>query len=401
MKVFYLKLFILLSVIVCDTKNSYSQFNPNLAAKLQQTLDAQVSSFTDTKGVSASVYYPGQGVWKGASGLSFAGQPITTDMEFGLASNSKLFTAVAVMKLVQSNKLSLNDQLKKWLPKYNNIDSTITIRQLLNHTSGIADVFNTNSMAYIDANPTHIFTTSEVMAYVGTKLFNPGTSYGYSNTNYILAGMIVESATGQAISKIIRDSILTPLQLDSTFYDGKETVLGTIAHPWQDGVDVSTKSRNALNTLGTSAGSMYSTASEMAQWYQALFGGQVVDANSLKEITTFVSSGNYGFGILSTQLFGRTVWSHGGTNTGYKSRMFYDPDMKATVCGLSNSNPSAIDGAITGVLLKTLVDYLPASAGTITGTSSVCQGQTSVTYTVPPITNAVTYSWILPNGAIG
>ena len=391
----------LLSFAIVQQTNSQN-FNPNLAALLQQTLDTQVAAFTDTKGVSASVYYPGQGIWKGASGYSYAGQPITTDMEFGLASNTKLFTAVAIMKLVESRKLTLNDQLNKWIPTFNNIDSSITIRQLLNHTSGIADVFTTASMAYIDTNPSHNFTTTEVMAYVGPKLFNKGTSYSYSNTNYILAGMIAESATGQHISKIIRDSILTPLQLDSTFFDGKETVLGTIAHPWQDGADKINISRNALNTLGTSAGAMYSTASEMAQWYQALMSGQVVNATSFNEITTFVGPNNYyGFGLTSTQLLGRTVWGHGGSIIGYKSRMFYDPEMKAIVCGLSNSNPSAIDGAITGILLKTLIDSLPAKAGIISGVTTVCQGQTSITYSVPSIAKATSYIWTLPNGASG
>ncbi|MFN8359563.1 MAG: serine hydrolase [Candidatus Kapaibacterium sp.] len=398
MENYYIKLSVVFLLGICASRAASAQFNANLAAKLQQTLDAQVASYPNSKGVSASVYYPGQGIWKGASGLSHAGQPITSDMEFGLASNTKLFTAVAVMKLVDAGTLKLGDPLWKWLPKYANVDSTITIRQLLNHTSGIADVFTTASQAYITANPSHVFTTAEVMAYVGTKLFNPGTSYGYSNTNYILAGKIIESATGQSVAKIIRDSILTPLQLDSTFYDGNETVLGTIAHPWQDGIDGFTISRTALNTLGTSAGSMYSTAGEMAQWYQALMSGKVVSASSLQEITTFVSAGNYGFGILSMQLFGRTVWSHGGTNTGYTSRMFYDPIMKVTVCGLCNSNPSSIDGAITGILLKTIVDNLPAPASTITGTSTVCQGQKSVIYTTATVANATSYTWTLPDG---
>ncbi|MBI3260707.1 MAG: serine hydrolase [Ignavibacteriae bacterium] len=392
---------ILFFVLISGNSTSAQQFNANLAAKLQQTLDAQLAAFPDTKGVSASVYYPGQGIWKGTSGVSYAGHPITSDMEFAIASNTKLFTAVAIMKLVESNKLSLNDQLHKWLPKYANVDSSITIRQLLNHKSGVADVFNAASMAFIDANPAHVFTIAEVMAWVGPKLFKPGAGFSYSNTNYILAGMVAESASGIEIHKIIRDSILIPLQLDSTFYDGKETVLGTIAHPWEKKVDVFNISRTALNTLGTSCGAMFSTAGEMAQWYQALMSGQVVNANSLKEITTFLSPGNYGFGFSTSKLFGRTVWGHGGTNTGYNSRMFYDPEMKTTLCGLSNSNPSVIDGAILGVMYKALVDALPATAGVISGSATVCQGQNSVTYTVPVITKASSYVWTLPNGASG
>jgi len=377
------------------------QFNANLAAKLQQTLDTQLAAYPETKGVSASIYYPGQGIWTGASGVSYAGHPITTDMEFGIASNSKLFTAVAVMKLVENNILHLNDQLKVWLPKYTNVDSSITIRQLLNHTSGIADIFNNASMAFIAAHPAHQFTVAEVMAYVGPKVFTKGTTTGYSNTNYFLAGLIVQSATGQHVSKIIRDSVLTPLQLDSTFFDGQETVLGTIAHPWQNGVDVFNVSRNALNTFGGPAGSIFSTSGEMAQWYHALLSGQILNQSSLTELTTFVSPDNYGLGITKFSVGGRTLWGHGGINTGYKSRMLYDPEYKAIACGLSNSNQSAIDGAITGTLLLTLINSLPAVAGAVTGMTAVCQGQLSVTYTVPQIARATTYTWTLPNGATG
>lgn len=392
---------VLLLFLVNNSLLNAQQFNANLAAKLQQTLDAQLAAFPDTKGVSACVYYPGQGMWKGTSGLSYAGHPITSDMEFGIASNTKLFTTVAIMKLVECNKLSLNDQLQKWLPKYANVDSSITIRQLLNHKSGVADVFTAASMAYIEANPNHVFTTAEVMALIGPKLFKPGAGFSYSNTNYILAGMVAESASGIEIHKIIRDSILTPLQLDSTFYDGKETVLGAIAHPWEKKTDVFNISRTALNTLGTSCGAMFSTAGEMVQWYQALLSGQVVSANSLKEITTFLSPANYGFGLMTTKINNRLLWTHGGTNTGYNSRMFYDPEMKVILCGLSNANPSVIDGAILGVMYMALVDALPATAGVINGTAVVCQGQNSVTYTVPAIAKADSYVWTLPNGATG
>ncbi|MBK9250077.1 MAG: serine hydrolase [Ignavibacteria bacterium] len=402
MKTFYRTFIVQLLVGVLFSPITFSQqFNANLAAKLQQTLDTQLAAFPDTKGVSASIYYPGQGFWKGASGISHPGHPITTDMEFGIASNTKLFTSVAVMKLVENNILNLNDQLNEWLPPFANVDSSITIRQLLNHTSGIADLFNNASMAFIQAHPDHVFTTAEVMAYVGPKLFNKGATTGYSNTNYFLAGLIVESATGQPVSKIIRDSILTPLQLDSTFFDGKETVLGTIAHPWQDGVDVFNISRTALNTLAGSAGAIYSTANEMTQWYQALLGGQVVTPNSLTEITTFVSPGNYGLGITKFSVGGRTVWGHGGINTGYKSRMLYDTEYKVIACGLSNSNQSAIDGAITATLLLTVINSLPAVAGAISGSNIVCQGHNSVTYTVPQIAKATSYTWTLPTGATG
>lgn len=99
--------------------------------------------------MAASVYYPGQGIWTGASGLSYSGHPITADMEFGLASNSKLFTSVMLLKLAEQQVLSLEDSLHEWLPNYNNINPNVTIRQLLNHRSGIDDMFYTQ--AHLDS----------------------------------------------------------------------------------------------------------------------------------------------------------------------------------------------------------------------------------------------------------
>jgi D-alanyl-D-alanine carboxypeptidase len=86
--------------------------------------------------MSAGVYVPGQGIWAGTSGLSYSGQPMTSDMKLGLASNSKLFTAVVMLILAEKNVISLEDHLYKWLPNFKNIDPNVTIRQLLNHTSG-------------------------------------------------------------------------------------------------------------------------------------------------------------------------------------------------------------------------------------------------------------------------
>ena len=279
-------LFCLFSFVLVQGAKS-QPFNANLATRLQHTLDSLQALFPTTKGMSIGVYYPGQGSWRGASGISEAGVTITPNMEFGLASNTKLFTAVAIMKLVESNIVHLEDPLSLWLPAYTNVDPTITIRQLLNHRSGVGDVFTQAQLPVIEANPLKIYTIPEVMAFVGPKTFNPGAAYGYSNTNYILAGMVAESATGMHISSLIRENILTPLQLDSTYFDVKETVLGSIAHPWRNGVDFSGSSRNAINSFGGAAGAMYSTSSEMVQWYNALFNGNVLTPASLAQIRSF------------------------------------------------------------------------------------------------------------------
>lgn len=296
-------------------------FNPNLAAMLQDTLDSYVSMISNIKGMSVSVYLPGQGTWNATSGLSYAGQPITKDMRFGIASNSKLFVSTAILILAEDNVLSLNDSVKKWLPDHANVDPTITIRQLLNHTSGLPDpIFAAPWKDTIKNNPTRVFTEEEVLSWLGAPLSAPGNNYNYSNVNYILAGMIAKQATGFHISKIIRDRILTPLDMDSTFYDVQEAENGVIAHRWWDLVDYNDTSRVGLNSAGGCAGSMFSTASEMTQWYHALFSGQFLNDASMAELTNFLPTSNpnsdYGLGLALDRFQGYTFWGHGGSTWG-------------------------------------------------------------------------------------
>lgn len=331
-------------------------FDPVLANKLQNKIDS-IKTANNLKGISASVIYPGVGTWKGVTGISHSGFPITSDMEFGIGSNTKLFTGVLLLKLTENNIINLNDSLHQYLPAFNNVNPNITVRQLLNHTSGLADV--NNVVGYADSiltNPNRIFTPTEVMSWVGTPLFAAGTSWNYCNTNYILAGMVAESATGQSFGQLLRDSILFPLQLDSTFLGVYDSVLHTIAHPWQGGVDKFSTPRKALNSVAWSAGAMYSTSGEMASWYHSLMNGQVLNQNSFNELTTFVGSGNYGIGLYNTNVLGRTVWQHGGTIWGgYNSSMVYDTATGIIICVLINQNPAqAFQVSIE--LLSTLIN---------------------------------------------
>ena len=393
---------ILLLVVLMTTKAM--SFNPQLSSMLQDTLNRYVSMITNIKGMSASVYLPGQGIWQGSTGLSYSEHPITSDMMFGIASNTKLFVATAILKLAENKILSLDDSLHKWIPNYPNINPDVTIRQLLNHTSGISDpLFVPPYMDTIMNNPKRVFTPNEVLGWMSTPLFSPGKGWGYSNINYIIAGMIVKNATGNHISKIIRDSILTPMHLDSMFYDVEEPERGNISHRWFNNIDYKDTSRIGLNTAGGCAGALFSTSNEMVKWYHALMSGQILNSASLAELTNFVSTKGqftYGLGLEKQTFFGHTVWGHDGSTWGYKSRMIYDPCSGIVVCGLANSWPAGMDG-ITLILYKVLADYLPACPGIITGQTNLCQGEKSVTYTIPEITNATSYSWTLPNGATG
>lgn len=398
---------LLISIFIFYSWGGKSQtFNSLLSKMLQDTLNTYVSQIPSIKGMSASVYVPGQGIWNGVKGNSYPGQSITSDMRFGIASNSKLFTSVMILKLAENNILSLDDSLKDWLTISNsNINTNITIRQLLNHSSGISDPFFAAPwFDTINLNPTRVFTPNEVLKWVGTPLFKAGTSYGYSNTNYVLAGMVAEKASSYPLSILIRDSILNLIKMDSTFIDVEEPVNGIIAHRYWNNINYHDTSRIALNSAVGYAGSIFSTASELVQWYNALFNGGLINKTSMNELTNFIPTSNpnyqYGLGLSRDITQGYRYWGHGGRTWGYKSKMIYDSCLNVSVAGLTNSDPSGVD-AVTFLLYRVVKNHIPGCLSSINGDDDVCIGNDSVTYSISPISNADSYQWTLPSGVSG
>jgi len=340
----YYKKWILSIILLVFSVGKYqAQINPFLAQELQHTIDS-FRTVNNIKGLSTCIHFPNQGLWDGVSGVSHASVPIQSEMVFGIGSNTKLFTAVLLLKLAENNMLHLDDSLHEFLPYYPNIDSNITIRQLLNHTSGLYDVSTTPG--YPDSmltNPNRVFTAAELMTWAQAPLATPGTAWNYCNTNYLLAAMIAESATGMSYHELIRNELLDPLHLDSTFLDVYENSPLFQPHPWQGGMDFSSTPRISINSAAWSAGGMYSTAREMVQWYQAIMNGGFLNANSFNELTTFVGSGNYGLGIAEATINGSLVWYHGGQIWGgYSTSMMYDTE--------------------TGIIISVLINQLPPKA---------------------------------------
>ncbi len=204
-------------------------FNQTWANRFQEVLDSIVAA-QKIMGATAAVLVPGEGIWSGISGNSQPGVPLTPDMRFGIGSNTKLFIAVALAKLQEQGILSLDDHLSKWLPKYNNIDTSISIRQLLSHQSGVFNYTDhSNFWAHVAADKEKFWTPQEVLFYVLQPYFKPGTGWQYSNTNYILAGMIIEAATSKTWVQMLHEIIFDPLDMDSTFVGAYETPNGPTA----------------------------------------------------------------------------------------------------------------------------------------------------------------------------
>ena len=279
------------------------------------TLDAVLQAGLDRglPGVALRVERGNEVVFDGAAGFASREQqtPVAPTDRFGVGSVTKTFTAILVLQLVDEEVLTLDDTVTQWLDdpvvaRIPNVDR-ITLRQLLTHTSGIYDVFDDDSPFWQDAylgegaDWTRVWTPLEVLAYAdGAKhapYFAPGEGIHYSNTGYILLGLILEQATGQEYAERLHARILDPLGLADTFFASTEPVPGGKVDAYQliDGELVNVSAID-LSSPGT-AGGMVSTTRDLARFAEALFGGKLLRPATLEEMVTFIPSGRPGLEV--------------------------------------------------------------------------------------------------------
>ena len=173
--------------------------DPKLAQALQSALDRERAAASLT-GVAAAVMIPGRGLWSGGSGVANRSTqaPVTGRTPFPIASVTKTFVAALAIKLADEGRLRLDDPLGRWLPEWPNAEK-ISLRQLLNHTSGVANFEQRIDAPYqraIDAHPTRLWSPQRTLSYARRPEFAPGSRWQYNNANYILAGLAIERATG-------------------------------------------------------------------------------------------------------------------------------------------------------------------------------------------------------------
>jgi D-alanyl-D-alanine carboxypeptidase len=166
------------------------------AATLQTTLNA-IRSKGHFPGMSAAVVFPDGSMWTGQSGVGVlsTGAPVTADTLFAVGSISKTFTGALALRLAERGTISLDDPVSRWVPTFPNA-ANITLRELLNHTSGIRDLFDPSVYKYIGADRSAKWTPEQVLSLIGKPYFAPGKGYHYSSTNYVLLGVVLERATG-------------------------------------------------------------------------------------------------------------------------------------------------------------------------------------------------------------
>jgi len=323
------------------------------AKELQDTLNNGLKKYNG-KGISVAVIVPGHKTWVGVSGVSHGKIPIKTDTLFDAGSITKNFVAALTLKLVEEGLLTLDDPLHKWLPDYPNIDNTITIRQLLNHTSGLYSLQGPSAFCPILKDPGRFWTPKEVLTTLVDKPHFPkGKGWQYSNTGYILLGMIIEKATGSKISTELRIRFWNPLSLDSMFLAVEEVLPANIAHGWIDLNgdkvldDFSVFPKTALYSVFKASGGVYSASEDLAKWVHALFHERkVISKESLDQMLTFHSpipgrpiTAGFGLGVerYTPRYFnGLELWGHAGTAPGYFAFIWYLPEYGVSIGLISN-----------------------------------------------------------------
>ncbi|EST24754.1 serine hydrolase domain-containing protein [Streptomyces roseochromogenus] len=279
----------------------------------------------------------GHGTWSATAGVGDlrTGQPRSTADRYRVGSITKTFVATVLLQLEAEGRISLDDTVEKWLPGvvdgHGHDGGRITVRQLLNHTSGIFNYTEDKDFGrdyFTEAGfDRHRYDTVAPRDLVAIAMkhapyFAPGTAWHYSNTNYVVAGMVIEKVTGHPYATEIERRVIRPLHLPGTSVPGtKATMPRPSSHAYSKFTDPNGPTYDVTNlnpSFASSAGEMISDSADLDRFYGALLGGKLLPGRQLEEMKTTVEATGipdtrYGLGLMDMKLTcGVHVWGHGG-----------------------------------------------------------------------------------------
>ena len=345
----------------------------------QRALEAVVAKRLAEQAIPGAVvgaWVPGRGTWVHAAGVGDlgTGTPIAADDRFRIASVTKTFTATVVLQLVDEGRLSLDDRLEPFVSGIPNGDR-ITIEQVLGMTAGVYNYVEDPAFtAAYDANPLMPFTPADVLAIVRAHPpdFAPGEGLNYSDTNYVLLGLIIEQLTRQAVGAAITERVIVPLSLAGTRYPTTPEMPDPHARGYatdRDGTGLRDVTRSNPDVTGP-AGAMISTLADLRTWAKALADGTLLRPETQRERLRWsplpAAPGfdvAYGLGVMELNGF----VGHNGSIFGYSTWMMHLPKHDATIVVLTNRAETETETA--GGIFLDLVRFLfparfPAAAGT-------------------------------------
>lgn len=345
---------------------------PTVLERLQSVVDAKVGNDADKLvGVSVSIRVGNEERWSLVGGISKVGLSTTSDMRFGIASITKTVVAATIMKLIDEGILTLDDTLGDWVTLDNpHVDESVTIFQLLAHWTGINGYFTGQLWDRVEGDLDTAIAPIEVSEYILEPTNVPGVTHEYSNSNYLLLGLIIEAATDQTVGEVMREKFWTPLNLNNTYFGANEPVLGTIAVPWRDSngdgtlQNISSEYRDAYHSVFYCAADVFTTASDLSMWAQHLYNGSAISEESRElmmtsyfDIPDLVFTG-YGLGVRRNIYDGRVMWGHTGGMRGYGTAMFFEPETGVSIAMLNNQSRSSDGPLLRHELVNELLEIV-------------------------------------------
>lgn len=290
--------------------------------------------------------------------------PVTPQTVFRIGSVTKQFTSATVMQFVEAEKVSLDDDMSKYIPKYPTRGRKILVRHLLNHTSGIP--------SYTDVGP--VFGTvmrsdlshDSLVAIIApdSLMFEPGSHFYYNNTGYFMLGMLIEQVAGKPYGTYLEEKLFAANGLKSTIYCDTRRIIPHRAQGYDRAPTGLLNASFLSMDLPYAAGSLCSTVTDLVAWTDKLAGGRIVSPASYKQMTTPIPLTskrpmNYGFGLTADTLAnGHRVIAHGGGINGFISSLMHVPQDSLIIAVLANTSPAPSD-AIAASLARAVLG-LPA-----------------------------------------
>ena len=316
-------------------------------------------------GISVAVARDGRVVLARGYGLANLEHAVavTPNTVFHIASISKNILAAVVLKLADEGKLRLDDDVTKYVPEAPTQGRHVTVRQLLNHTSGI---YSFTSLPWAEANERLDLTHEQVLALIKDKPFDfePGTSWRYDNSAFYIAGMVVERVTKQEYGEYVRQHLFKPLGMTSASLCDARMVVPHLASGYEMDHGKLVNAAFVTWKLPFAAGAVCATTEDLLRWQSALDAGRVLTASSLRLMRTPTTlqdgtSIDYGLGTRLGSLDGHRVLGHTGGGGGFNSLLASFPDDHLTIAILMNSRNGAGPSLVLGAAIARAVLGLP------------------------------------------
>ena len=301
-----------------------------IAGEHAKEMDAFIEQFHGFKQFNGNVLVAKQGkvIFEKSYGYANFEWDIknTAETKFRIGSITKQFTALLILQLAQQNKIQLDAPLATYLPDYRqDIGNKITIRQILNHTSGLSNYTQTKTFrSEYSRNP---YSVDEFIKLLCSDdlLFEPGTQFRYSNSGYFILGAVIENVTQQRYQDVLQENIFKPLNMHNTGYDSHAKIINQLASGYSNNLDGYTNADYLDMSIPYAAGSIYSTARDLVKWDQALYTNKLINKELKKQMYTVSEQRNYALGWEVNQLdadkYGKplTQVQHGGGIEGFNA----------------------------------------------------------------------------------